>query len=302
MSTIFIGGSRHISKLPNSILSRLENIIEARHEVIIGDANGADKSVQKFFSSINYEKVTIYCSGANPRNNIGNWRTCNIYPEGKTKGFQFYAAKDREMAKNADYGLMIWDGKSPGTILNVLRLLLGNKKAVLADIKKDSLFNFVSLDQWDNFLSSCDPQLVSDLESRATPEERIRAIEEPLNHDLFVDISQAIACKAGPEMPVRLEQSENKTTEPNLELINTALEQGNLPYFLDLIGQAAKTKGMTLVSQETGLARESLYRSLGSSGQPEFESILKVAFSLGYKIELKKAKLSIRNERQTTTG
>lgn len=35
-----------------------------------------------------------------------------------TKGFNFYASNDLEMAKNADYGLIIWNGKSRGTIIS----------------------------------------------------------------------------------------------------------------------------------------------------------------------------------------
>ncbi|MDH4763044.1 putative addiction module antidote protein [Pseudomonas sp. CBMAI 2609] len=302
MSTIFIGGSRHVSKLPAHILSRLENIIEAKHEVIIGDANGADKSVQNYFSNMNYDKVTIYCSGAKPRNNIGNWKTLNIYPENITKGFQFYAAKDREMAKSADYGLMIWDGKSPGTILNVLRLLLGNKKAVLANTKKDTLINFVSLAQWGDFLKSCDPQLIADLESRATPEELLMVIQNPINHDLFEENLDTPADVKNPKNINFSEQLDSKLAEPNLDLINAALEERNLPCFLELIGQAAKSKGMTLVSQETGLARESLYRSLGSAGQPEFDSILKVISSLGYKLILKQVEPSTCKDSETVAG
>ncbi len=121
MNTIFIGGSRHVSRLPAEVKKRLDNVIASHHQVIVGDANGADKAVQKHFFDANYANVTVFCSGDAPRNNLGSWTTHRVHvPEG-TKGFQFYAAKDREMAREADFGLMIWDGKSPGTVLNVLR-------------------------------------------------------------------------------------------------------------------------------------------------------------------------------------
>ena len=38
------------------------------------------------------------------------------------------------MAQQAEFGLMIWDGKSPGTVLNILRLVRGSKKAVLVSV------------------------------------------------------------------------------------------------------------------------------------------------------------------------
>lgn len=129
MNTVFIGGSRHISRLPAQAKERLNNIIENGHYVVVGDANGADKAVQKHFSDAAYEKVTVFCSGDKPRNNLGEWRTQNITPPKHVKGFQFYAAKDREMAREADFGFMIWDGKSPGTVLNVLRLIKAGKKS-----------------------------------------------------------------------------------------------------------------------------------------------------------------------------
>ena len=38
---------------------------------------------------------------------------------------------------------------------------------------------------------------------------------------------------------------------------------------------------MSRVSQETGLAREALYRALSSDGTPEFATIVKVTTALG---------------------
>jgi hypothetical protein len=87
------------------------------------------------------------------------------------KGFQFYAAKDREMAREADFGLMIWDGKSPGTILNVLRLVRAGKIAVLFNVPDKRAINFKAQSDWDSFLSRCSDKLRRDLHERATPDE-----------------------------------------------------------------------------------------------------------------------------------
>lgn len=83
-----------------------------------------------------YGKVTVYCSGNTSRNNIDKWKTCSINVGNQHKGFQFHAAKDREMARHAKFGLMIWDGDSPGTALNILRLVQASKKAVLHRSRK----------------------------------------------------------------------------------------------------------------------------------------------------------------------
>ncbi len=105
MNTVFIGGSRAVSRLPAQAQERLNNVIQVGAKVIVGDANGTDKAVQKFFASRNYPWVTVYCSGDECRNNIGHWATRHIDPPKGAHGFDFYAAKDRIMAREADYEL-----------------------------------------------------------------------------------------------------------------------------------------------------------------------------------------------------
>ena len=43
---------------------------------------------------------------------------------------------------------------------------------------------------------------------------------------------------------------------------------------------------MTIVSQETGLGRESLYKSLSPNGNPEFATVLKVVRALGFRLRV----------------
>jgi precorrin-6B methylase 2 len=47
MNTVFIGGSRDISRLPEEAKKRLENIIASKHRIIVGDAKGTDTAIQK---------------------------------------------------------------------------------------------------------------------------------------------------------------------------------------------------------------------------------------------------------------
>lgn len=51
MTKVFIGGSRHVSRLTAPVLERLHTIMEKELSVIVGDANGADKAVQNYFSA-----------------------------------------------------------------------------------------------------------------------------------------------------------------------------------------------------------------------------------------------------------
>jgi probable addiction module antidote protein len=52
---------------------------------------------------------------------------------------------------------------------------------------------------------------------------------------------------------------------------------------VEALGGIVKQRGMTELARACGLARESLYRSLGSEGNPEFATILKVLQTTGLK-------------------
>ena len=50
------------------------------------------------------------------------------------------------------------------------------------------------------------------------------------------------------------------------------------------LNDIARAKGMTQIARDTGLGRESLYKALGSNGNPEFATIIKVMKALGLKL------------------
>lgn len=131
MKTIFLSGSRAISRLNPQIRERLENITSQSFNIIVGDANGADKAIQRFLSESRYSNVTVYCSGARCRNNLGSWKIRSVDVPPSVRGRDFYTRKDRAMAENADYGFVLWDGKSPGSLENVITLLKRDKKALV---------------------------------------------------------------------------------------------------------------------------------------------------------------------------
>jgi len=60
---IFISGSIAIKVLSERNISLLEDIINQKHEILIGDAFGIDKLVQEYLYSRNYQNVTVYFSG-----------------------------------------------------------------------------------------------------------------------------------------------------------------------------------------------------------------------------------------------
>jgi hypothetical protein len=150
---VFIAGSRRITRLNNDVISRLDNILQNRYEILVGDANGVDKLVQEYANDRKYETVTVYCVNSTCRNNIGNWHISSIAFSSNKKDFSYYASKDEAMARDADYGFMIWDGRSKGTLRSLERLVCLNKKLLLYHSQSKCFFNVHSKDSLSEALS-----------------------------------------------------------------------------------------------------------------------------------------------------
>ncbi len=66
--------------------------------------------------------------------------------------------------------------------------------------------------------------------------------------------------------------------------LSDALETQDSAFIADAIGVVARAKGMKRVAEDAGVSRESLYRALSASGNPEFGTVLKVLASLNIKL------------------
>src|SRR5436190_15165596 len=66
--------------------------------------------------------------------------------------------------------------------------------------------------------------------------------------------------------------------------LEAALEEGEPSLVAAALGDIARAKGMTQLARETGLGRESLYKALSPSGNPEFATVLKVIGALGLRL------------------
>ena len=178
MSKVFFGGSRKLGRLNPAIRTRLRNLITNGHTVLIGDANGVDKAVQSFFAEEGYKNVIVYCMDGDCRNNIGNWSTKAIDSGGKRKDFAYFAKKDTQMSLDADYGFMIWDGQSKGTLNNILNLL-DNGKSVL--VYRSPYREFIQVKSTDDLLSlieDCPPEVVEYLNKKIKLEKRVVATKQ----------------------------------------------------------------------------------------------------------------------------
>lgn len=152
---VFIGGSRKISKINQQIKNRIENIINKNFIVLVGDANGVDKSIQSYLFSKNYKNVFIFCVNKQCRNNIGSWRIRQIKYDSKIKDYKYYSSKDIIMAKEADFGFMIWDGESKGTLNNIVRLLKQNKSVLVYFSPKKNFYDLNNFSDLDSVFPKC---------------------------------------------------------------------------------------------------------------------------------------------------
>lgn len=131
MTTVFIAGSRNIKHLSQQVKQRIHKILVSDFNVVVGDASGADSSIQSYLAEHGANNAVVYCSGVQPRNNLGDWSICSVASDLAPGTRAYFTAKDVQMAKVADYGLMIWDAKSTGTLSNVIELLKRRKKTVV---------------------------------------------------------------------------------------------------------------------------------------------------------------------------
>jgi len=166
MTKVFIGGSRRMGRLNSEIRQRLDNIMAQLFTVLVGDASGVDKAVQKHCADKNYSNVIVFCAGSSCRNNIGGWETKYIHIDTSTKDYRFYMAKDIEMAKEADYGFMIWDTKSSGTLSNILELLEMGKKVLVYMGPNKNFVKLHGIEDLRQILHACPEEAIKIFDSK----------------------------------------------------------------------------------------------------------------------------------------
>lgn len=70
-----------------------------------------------------------------------------------------------------------------------------------------------------------------------------------------------------------------------------AMEDPNPDVFLTALSDVARARGMAQLAKDTGLCRESLYKTLAPGSKPRFETIMKITKALG-------VPLMVRSERE----
>jgi len=78
-----------------------------------------------------------------------------------------------------------------------------------------------------------------------------------------------------------------KTQDDIFYYIDAALEDGKKEVLLEALRNIAKAKGgMTSLANETGLNRESLYKTLSENGNPRYETLTAIIKALGFRLSV----------------
>ncbi|MDR1229027.1 MAG: putative addiction module antidote protein [Azoarcus sp.] len=77
-----------------------------------------------------------------------------------------------------------------------------------------------------------------------------------------------------------------KTDEDMRLYLEACFEEAedNPAFIAKALGVVARARGMSEIAKETGLGRESLYKSLSGENNPSFGTVLKVTRALGLKL------------------
>ena len=70
------------------------------------------------------------------------------------------------------------------------------------------------------------------------------------------------------------------------EYLRQVLEDNNPAELAGALGDIARARGMTQLARDTGLSRESLYKSLSGERAPSSDTLFKVIHAMGFKLSL----------------
>ena len=79
------------------------------------------------------------------------------------------------------------------------------------------------------------------------------------------------------------------TEERQVAYITEALETGDADFVRDALGLVARARGMSETAKKAGLNRESLYKALGETGNPEFGTVMRIVRALGLTLSARPA-------------
>src|SRR5207244_11561042 len=99
--------------------------------------------------------------------------------------------------------------------------------------------------------------------------------------------------------PTRVDATDYLATEERqVAYITVGLETGDADFVRDALGLVARARGMSEISKSAGLNRESLYKALGDTGNPEFSTVMRVVRALGLTLSARPATVGRTSKRR----
>lgn len=176
MTSIFISGSRSISKMNAIVQRELSTFISVGHTILIGDAYGVDKMVQSFLAQAKYRNVRVFCVDGICRNNIGDWEIISVKSDSRKRDFAFYALKDIVMADISDFGFVVWDGKSKGSLSNINNLLKQNKLVLIYLLQAKRIFRVTNAEKLGDIINSFNLEIAREINDSLIEKSKQRAL------------------------------------------------------------------------------------------------------------------------------
>ena len=80
--------------------------------------------------------------------------------------------------------------------------------------------------------------------------------------------------------------------EDVIGIIGAAIEENDPEFLLSVIGDIARSKGMSQLARELNMDRAGLYRSFSPDGNPYFFTMVKVLDHLGFRLSIERKQAS----------
>lgn len=147
--TVFISGSSktqfedsgyYRKELPKEIQNKIEQYMNEKKTILVGDAPGIDRQVQDFLNDRGYMDVEVYSPGKKVRYSANEkWNTNLVdVPDAEEGSGEWLRGKDEAMTNRADEGLaVILDEGAKATRNNIERLGSQNKKCDVFQLNKN---------------------------------------------------------------------------------------------------------------------------------------------------------------------
>lgn len=75
-----------------------------------------------------------------------------------------------------------------------------------------------------------------------------------------------------------------ETPEAVVAYLEAAFEDGDPQIIASMLGDVARSKGMALIAERAGVAREALYKSLSADGNPRLSTLIGVLNAMGLRL------------------